>query len=946
MSYLPLLDTTGKTSKTNKTSKAVFKLAPLALAMAMVPVYGQNSPTASEPEQGNLRVAEEAEVEIVVVKGIRQSVMKAQDIKLNSNSMVDAIVAEDIGKLPDNTAAESIARIPGVQITRFNDEANGVLIRGLPDVTTTYNGREFFTGDMRRAQLQDFPSQALAAIEVYKSGTADLIEPGLAGLVNVLTRRPFDFEGQKIAGGFHYGYNDQSEKPSPSGNLLYSNRWKTESGEWGVLGNVTYAKTEFYNGARYNTTWFSTAMPEWDIEAPYSEGGFIMPARVGFYNSAGERTRPSGNMSLQWRPTDSLELYFDGIYQGYRGNGMADEFFFPLAEADWLNGTGNVSLSDLEFVEGTDQKQLASLVKKGGVPPQGYRSASKDETDTYQYAVGAKWNKGALKVVTDLAYTNTKYNDNLWNLDTGLTFSPEVQVNFFGENGGVNFSSPWDATSNENDYELRGYYERMTRLASESVQWRTDFTYETALSWLHTIETGFRYNDRDASRVQGSRYAYLWDLHIPLTDPELNFLSLERSFNPFRGSAQGITQYLVPTRDSIANNSAKLAAFALAKQPLGQDAWRTSQWETPQIQQDPAQDWYANEKSYAAYLQGKFYFDAGFAEIDVITGARLVQTNSYNRGVSQVKFEDETQLEQRIKENDYLDIFPNTSVRMRFTDEWLLRAGFTRTSTKPGFGDLNPALTITQNISGVPGTPETDFDAEGSGGNPELKPLTSDNYDLSLEYYFSEAGYMSAAVFYRDLEGFINWYTRFVEDENYGTIRLNRPENAGQGRIKGLELNVSTFFDFAGTPEFLHPFGLSANATRLEGENRAPDGEGGFGEYLPIPGLSKWTFNTAVFYEANKFQARLSYNLRKEWVNWYGQTTPNGGFVGNKTHDRDRVDFSMSYDISEHLSIRMDIANILANPFRNFTVTPEGYQYMQDVRDEGRYFGLGMSFSF
>ncbi|WP_202948062.1 TonB-dependent receptor plug domain-containing protein [Caulobacter sp. AP07] len=148
----------------------------------------------------------------VVVTGLRQSLRSAQQIKRNSDAILDAVVAEDIGKLPDNTAAETLARITGVQVERFSDEANRVLIRGLPDVATTYNGREIFTAELRRVQLQDFPAQALAGIEVYKSGTADIVEPGLAGLINVRTRRPFDFKDWFVGGGVRGTYNDQTRK--------------------------------------------------------------------------------------------------------------------------------------------------------------------------------------------------------------------------------------------------------------------------------------------------------------------------------------------------------------------------------------------------------------------------------------------------------------------------------------------------------------------------------------------------------------------------------------------------------------------------------------------------------------------------------------------------------------------------------------------------------------
>jgi iron complex outermembrane recepter protein len=469
------------------------------------------------------------------------------------------------------------------------------------------------------------------------------------------------------------------------------------------------------------------------------------------------------------------------------------------------------------------------------------------------------------------------------------------------------------------------------------LQWRTDLTFDTGIDWLHTLQAGVRYNDRDASKRQGNRYAWLWPSHIPVSS--LGFLDMQLTHDPYRTNKQGFTQYLAPTRGSIAGNHDALAQFAYQQLLVRGDS-AAQQWANPNITMDPSNDWLANEKSYAGYLQGKFYFELGSTKVDVFAGVRVVQTDATNRGISTIKLDGVARQEARTSDNSYLDVFPNISTRVRFTDELQLRAGFTQTSTKPGFGDLNPALNITQVVQG-PNTPNVEFDAEGSGGNPDLKPLTSDNYDLSLEYYFSKAGFVTAAVFYRDLFGFTNWYTRFIEDPQYGTIKFNRPENAGEGRMKGWELNASTFLDYEFVPAFLKPFGVSVNATRVDGENRLPDGQGNFGEFIDIPDVSKLTYNAAVFYELSRFSARLSYNRRDTWVDWYGQTSANGGFAGNKTRTRDRLDFSSRFNATDHISIWADVGNVLARPFRNFTVI-DGYNYPQDVRDEGRYFGVGI----
>ncbi len=940
------------------------KCAPLLLVVALAPAHAQTQQVVSQDQASNsdqeqkevkaaddnVVEAEEGELllEEVKVLGLRQSIKKAQEIKMDSDSVVDAIVAEDIGKLPDITAAESIARIVGVQVTRFNDEANSVLIRGLPDVTTTYNGREFFVAEQRRAALQDFPSQALAGIEVYKSGTADLIEPGLAGLVNVRTRRPFDFDGQKIAGGVHYGYNDQSEKSSPNGNVLYSNRWKTSIGEVGFLANATYAQSEFDTGLRWNATWFPTAESRWSIEEPFSEGGFVLPARVGLYSESGDRWRPSANIALQWRPNDELEVYFDGIYQGYRFTGVQDNFWFHMTDRDSLNfpdGGGYPILSNIIMVPGTNNTQAASLTKSGGMPAEAYRSTHKANTDTYQYALGLKWDNGFLQIATDLAYTDSEFNDYAWSFDTGLAFSPTVNVNFIGSDSGAIFDSPdWDPTD-ISTYQARGYFESIHEVGGKGLQWRTDFTYDTGWGdWLHTLQFGFRYSDREATQRSGNRYAWFWDLGIPVSD--LPYLDMELTQNSLRVSGQGFTQYLAPTLDSIQSNQAALARFAYEKLLERNKPDEAARWADTNLAIDPANQWLAEEQTYAIYLQTKSHFELGSVGVDAFAGVRVVQTDSKNQGTSIVRFEGEETREARTRDNSYIDVLPNISVRAMLTEELQFRAGFTKTRTKPGFGDLNPALNITQIDRGNvnPDDGSLREDASGSGGNPDLKPLTSDNYDISLEYYFSETGFVSGAVFYRDLEGFLSRFTRFVEDPDYGTVRLNKPENAGEGELKGWELNALTFMDYEFVPEYLRQFGISANVTKLEGKNRYPNSDGDFDNFRDITGISRYTYNAAVFYENARFSARLSYNNRETWVNNYSDTI-DGSFAGSKTRTRDRLDFSASFDVNDNMAVYADVANILAKPFRNFTVI-DGLQYTQDVRDEGRYFGLGLRLSY
>lgn len=271
----------------------------------------------------------------IVVTGLRRSLQSAQNIKRNSEQIVDAIVAEDIGKLPDVTASAALARVTGVQVTRAAAEAADVQIRGLPDISTTYNGREIFTAENRFVAIQDFPAGGVAALEVFKSGTANLIEGGLGGQVNVRSRRPFDFKGLEISGSFNIVKFDSSNDVDWNGNLLLSNRWDVgDGGEFGALINVAMTNIDFLDSTREQAEFIEYFVPvagqpgAFRRADPGSPTGnerlradvIRAPDASAIFLGRGERRRPSVNAALQYKPNQDLQFYIDGLFQGFRGD--------------------------------------------------------------------------------------------------------------------------------------------------------------------------------------------------------------------------------------------------------------------------------------------------------------------------------------------------------------------------------------------------------------------------------------------------------------------------------------------------------------------------------------------------------------------------------------------------------------------------------------------------
>src|SRR4051812_42963583 len=305
----------------------------------------------------------------IVVTGLRRSLQSARNIKRNSPQIVDAIVAEDIGKLPDITVSDTAARIPGIQVERFSGEASRVLLRGLDNnyYTTTYNGRDIFTAETRSVALQDFPAGAISAVEAFKTSTANLVEPGLSGLINVRSRRPFDFKGFEIAGSVWGVYTNQSRDFKPNAQLLLTDRWNAGAGEFGALINFSYTRLHYQDSVRRHGFFIA------DL------AGFRSPDWPEIHYNQAARIRPSINGALQWRPSHGLEFYVEGLWQGYREHVTDNMWAQPL----WGGASyTNIVRDGNNIVSGTVTGPTACC---SSTETWGFQGATKRRTDTYQF---------------------------------------------------------------------------------------------------------------------------------------------------------------------------------------------------------------------------------------------------------------------------------------------------------------------------------------------------------------------------------------------------------------------------------------------------------------------------------------------------------------------------------------------------------------------------------
>jgi len=864
----------------------------------------------------------------IVVTGLRRALQSARNVKRNSDQIVDAIVAADIGKLPDIAVSDTAARIPGIQVTRERGEADRVLLRGLDRnfYTTTYNSREIFTAETRSVALQDFPSGAIAALEAFKTSTANLIEPGIAGLINVRSRRPFDFKGFEVNGSFWAMYPRQSQDWTPNGNIMVTNRWAVgDGGEVGALLNFSYTKLHYLDSIAANAYFV----------APGPEGGRFPDWPFIEYNEA-TRTRPSLNGAIQYRPNADLEFYVEGLWQGFRHDIEDRHFEQPL----W----GGASYTNI-------QKRDGDLIESGTVfnpfRGEGWQGGTYNKTNTYQFAVGGRWDAGPLRVTGDIARTDSTFTGSTESVDYVLcddAFNCGHTVNFvIGGPGDVpSFELVGFDPADPTEYSYRGLFEEAQQAKGDDWQARLDCEYQTGLDALPKLQWGIRGVNRDASRVYGSRYN---DSRrgTPLSEVPLDYEMFEPGFRgannpPFP------TSWLAPTYDSIRDNLEALRLFSGF--PTG---------DRPAY--DPTSSFDGNEKSLAGYVQGHWAFDLGGMTVDGQIGLRGVHYKRKLNGTERLETATGNVFEEvNVSKSDTYWL-PNLNVRFHLTPEIQLRLAATKTRTRPQFLDLNPSVSVGRPPDPSGCGPTVVCDAVARGGNPDLKDLKSDNFDASLEWYFSRTGFASLAAFTHEFEGFVTPSSFLIGESGGFPLRLFAPINSGKGHARGWEAQVNTFFDFMGGPEWLSWFGVQANVTYIDAKAKYPrpftepfctnfgdpqrctrinyDPENQINR--PLLNVSKWSYNLIGMFERGPASVRLAWNKRSPyWGDTLGRsgwderadfsscciTTADGipyaqpYVLRHRVRDPGRLDLSASYTFLDRFTLFADWTNILSKPLK------------------------------
>ncbi len=446
------LDTIHTTDNAGKTRAGMLRagvsMAALACLAAAAPAWAQTDGSGASTTQ-DTSATDAQDDDAIVVTGYRQSLQSAQSLKKNSDVIVDSVTAEDISALPDRSVTEALQRIPGVSINRFaagvdpdhfSVEGSGVVVRGLTYIRSEFNGREAFTANNGRAlSFADVPSEMLGGVDVFKSPSADRVEGGIAGVVNLRTRKPFDSKGLVLAGSVEANYGDFIKEWSPSYSFVASDRWQTPIGEIGLLANISYSQLKTRSD-RFQVSSFR-------IRNLYSDGdviqnpGATQTGQVYFPRGAVigrqefNRERYGYAAAAQWRSNDgSMEAVFQFLRSDARQAWtertmeIATDNVAGNGDSRRVPGTTLDFDDDGMFVSGTitgptgwrgDQNTGAARTPMLGLQSNNIRRDQRQKLVTDDYGFNFKWNASdRLGVVFDYQHvksTTDLLDNTVWN---------------------------------------------------------------------------------------------------------------------------------------------------------------------------------------------------------------------------------------------------------------------------------------------------------------------------------------------------------------------------------------------------------------------------------------------------------------------------------------------------------------------------------------------------
>ncbi|MEA9914779.1 TonB-dependent receptor [Xanthomonas campestris pv. raphani] len=905
------------------------------------PAYAQQAPLTNA---GGSAV----DLDTVEVRGVRASLIKSQVIKRDASQIVDSVSAEDIGALPDRSVTETLQRVSGVTIDRFmarsdpdhfSAEGSGVMIRGLTQVRGELNGRDVFSAASGRGlSFEDVPAELMAGVDVYKNPSAEIIEGGLGGTVNLRTRMPFDNPGRIVGGNVDYNYGDMSKKYKPSASFLFSDRWNTGIGEMGFMIDIAHSEL----ATRSDGIQVEPYVRRTDdaVLAGSGRSEVYVPGGVNWRQLDFERTRDGIAAAFQWKPSDATEIYAQFLRSRYEMNWQERAAFFNDSNNSITPAPGTTFDYDERgaFLRGAP----VSSSRRGALTGDGVRfntnnRYSEQSTTTTDLSVGfSHFFNDNLQIKGDMQLVQSE-NEQLDFTVFSATYLPGLTYDVSGRYPSVQIANP-AFTQDPSNYFWAAAMDHLGKNRGRQLSTRVDleYTFDDS-SWLRFARFGMRATDRNQiNKNSGYNWGVISDnwAAIPgssnglanMSDFMTDQSSLFTFSNFFRGAVNVPTRLIVP-------NSSLVGNYGSASQMIQQIvALRGSGWAPDTYQpQDTNRQFERTQAAYAALYFGND--EAWGIPVDGNVGVRVVQTKTQAEGFGQ--FQDlaglnvSPELQARYTgqyfennaQGSYTNVLPSLNLRLRFSDTLQWRFAASKAMARPDYTQLQPYVLL--NVETNDAGQATDF--VGTAGNPNLKPMVANQFDTALEWYFDTSDMLYATLFYKKVKDYFSTQTRSEIYDNRAWL-VTRPYNMDEGTIRGAELGYTQFFDQL--PGWLSGFGVNANFTFVDsqgGTNTAIDPFTNVtvgGVELPLEGLSRRSYNLAGIYEKGPLSLRLAYN----WRSRYLLTTSDAATrLPTWADDYGQLDGSFFYRFNDHLQLGLQ-ANNLTNTVTKVLMGPTSYE--------------------
>ena len=847
-----------------------------------------------------------ASVQSITVTGIRRGIENAIAVKKNSTSIVEAISAEDIGKLPDVSIAESIARLPGLAAQRVAGRAQVISVRGLsPDFATTLlNGREqVSTGDNRGVEFDQYPSELLSGVTVYKTPDAALVGQGLSGTLDLQTVRPLAFPKRTIA------FNLRGERNS-LGN--------------GVDQNATGNRFSAMYIDQFNNRTVGLALGFAHLDSPiladeFGTYGYSTDGRPGLaagtsntnglktYQRSGKNTRDGFVGVLEFRPDKNWTSTVDGYYSKFKRSETARGIETNLGDYNGGNKPG------LNYTSTTiDNNSLVGGTATGVYPL--VRGLYNNREDTL---TSLGWNNklkltGAT-LTGDLSYSKAERRE--LNLETNGQYvdasgNPVLDtVTFNMANGGfpttaygLNYADPARIQVGKSIYGAG--YGKTPSVDDTLKSARLEASIPLAgllPEMFDSIDFGINYADRLKKKRQPE---------APLDGNGVALVGAGQQYSPvgldFAGAPSALT-WSVPGllgTNYKPFNPTDTASYLIQK------------------------GWDVSEKVTTTYAKVKLDTDLGGVSMRGNVGLQVQHTDQSS---SSNYFDNTAPSGSQIKPytdgKKYNDVLPSMNLAFGFANDQTLRLAVAKQIARPRLDQMKSAFEFSVD--------NATFKPSANGGNPQLNPWRANAYDISYEKYFSKTGYVAVAGFYKDLKSYIYQQTIDYDFSNFtpgskattNTGKFTAPYNGQGGVLKGVELSASIPLKLL-TPA-LDGFGVVASYSYNESQI-AIDGTN-LGDKIALPGLSRNVSNLTVYYENAGWSTRISQRKRSDYI---GEIS---GFGADRelryVKGESIVDFQLGYDFGkgtyEGLGLLLQVNNLTNSSYQTYQKTqnqPVEYQ--------------------